>query len=102
MTKSFARTLIEDRRLILLRETAARPGGITTSTTLKTALYAASLQNLDIEQVEGDLAFLERAGLVALEPLHTNAMGVRLTERGEDYLRGGIDIEGLSAPRRRL
>lgn len=99
---SFSRQFTADRRLILLRELATQPGARSTSAFLRTLFYAATGMPVTVEDVEGDIEFFQRHGLANSKILSTNVWSVSLAEHGEEYLRGGIDIEGISAPRRKV
>jgi hypothetical protein len=99
--KSFATKLIEDRRLCLLRLLNEQSGRRANSSVLHMGLHHMA-HVCERHDVIGDLRVLEHHQLIALEQVTETVYGAELLSRGEDFLAGHIEIDGISRPRRGL
>jgi hypothetical protein len=97
MSKSFADTLQEDRRLVVLRILAAAPGFRANESILQAALdqwgHAVSR-----DQVRTDLMWLSEQRLLDTEEIG-GVLIVSLSGRGEDVQSGRATVPGIKRPR---
>ena len=97
--KPFATKLIEDRRLCLLRVLSEQPGRNANSSVLHMGMV--HLRHMcERKDVIDDLRFLELHQLLTLHQLTDTVYGAELVSRGEDFLHGYIEVDGVSRPRR--
>jgi hypothetical protein len=98
--KSFAEKLIEDRRLVALRLLAEQPGRRANSSVLHMGVVHMG-HTCTREQGLDDLRFLRDLRLVSMDPIADGVYGIELLGRGEDFLGGHVELDGVSRPRRR-
>ncbi|WP_041725535.1 VpaChn25_0724 family phage protein [Megalodesulfovibrio gigas] len=93
---SFAKTLTEDRRLVILRFLSEAQGWHLNTAVLHTALdnYAHSVSR---DQVETDAAWLAEQGLVTVEAVGPVRVAT-LTDRGLDVAEGRAVVPGVKRP----
>ena len=88
----------EDRRLAILVALHEEVSG-----TLNEHLLQAWLQTIGhavtTEQVLEDCVQLEKLGVVRTERDREDALVVKLTDRGDDFLQRRVAIEGIRSPR---
>lgn len=96
-TKSFAETLREDRRLVLLRLLAEQRGYTANSSQLH-----AGLQHLGVaatrDEVLTDLAWLAEQDLLRTREAVEGVVVAELTARGQDVARGHAIVPGVARP----
>lgn len=93
---SFAQTLLEDRRLVLLRLLAELPGYRSNSSVLTTLLDRFG-HTVSRDYVKTQLAWLAEQELVNVTDLDGLKLAT-LTERGHDAARGLASVPGVARP----
>lgn len=99
--KTLEQMIREDRRLAILRLLGEAPGKQMNSSLLHTALLHIRIV-VERHTMMDDLRFLQGQGLIELEQTSVNAdlYGIHLRSRGEDFLAGLFELDGVSRPRR--
>lgn len=93
---SYAARQAAFRRLHLLQLLAESPSYEATQYLLYQALPDRALA-ASLDQVAGDLAWLEEQGLVDVRPIDTARLA-RLTQRGADVAAGRASVPGVDRP----
>lgn len=97
---SFAKTLTEDRRLVILRFLSEAPACRLNTAVLRSALDGIG-HGVSRDQVETDTAWLAEQGLVTVEELGLSVGNIRvatLTTRGQDVAEGRAVVPGVKRP----
>ncbi len=99
--KTLEQLIREDRRLAILRLVNEATGKQMNSSILHTALLHIRIV-VERHVMLDDLRFLQTHGLIDMEQSDVNAelYGIHLRGRGEDFLQGLFEIDGVSRPRR--
>jgi hypothetical protein len=92
----FAKTMREDRRLVLLRLLNQAPGNEANTYVLATGLRSLG-HNCSQDQVETDSAWLTEQGLVKVKELDDVRI-VQLTSHGADVADGRAHVPGVKRP----
>jgi hypothetical protein len=93
---NFAAFVAEDRRLVILRVLAEMPAYRSNSFLLHT-LLAKWGHEPSVDQVKGDLAWLQEQGLLAFQDVEGVYIAT-LTTRGADVAAGRAVVPGVKRP----
>ncbi len=96
MKKMLAERLRETQRLTILHLIASLERRQIDSQTLRLAMRDLGLET-DSLLLDGELRWMERAGVVLVEDLPLSIM-IRLTEQGDLAQRGVIEVPGIARP----
>lgn len=98
MAKSFAESLKEDRRLVILK-LIGEAGGTANESVLRQGLeMAGHVAGVNYQTVRDELRHLEEAGCVKLEWFEDKFAVAKITKRGVDCAAGAIKVEGVKCP----
>lgn len=92
----FVAFLAEDRRLVILRVLADLPGYRTNSYLLQTLLTKFGHEP-SIDQLKGDLAWLQEQGLLSFDDIE-GVYVATLNGRGQDVAAGRAVVPGVKRP----
>ncbi|MCP1375378.1 ArsR family transcriptional regulator [Dyella lutea] len=97
--KTFAESLRETRRLVLLRLLSEQPGYRSNSSNLHTGLYALGIAG-SRDDVITDLHWLRDQALLDLDavPEVPGLFVANITARGNDVANGQASVPGISRP----
>lgn len=93
---SFAKLMLEDRRLVVLRLLSEAPGYSANESILHAALEDWGHQ-ASRDQVRGDLLYLEEQGCLATED-ESGILVVTANQRGLDAAAGRARVPGVKRP----
>ena len=96
MSRNYAQTLTEDRRLVILRVLSEMPTYKANSSIIYTLLSNWG-HSPSRDQVKSDLRWLEEQQLVQVEEVGTVFLAT-LTERGQDVSAGRALVPGVKRP----
>lgn len=99
--KTFEQMIREDRRLAILRLINEAPGKQINTSVLHAALLHIRIV-VERHVMMDDLRYLQVQGLIELEQTAVNVdlYGIHLRGRGDDFLAGLFELDGVSRPRR--
>jgi len=97
MSKTFAERELEDRRLVILRLLAERPGYSSSVSLLQAALEDFT-HHVSRDRVASDLAWLVEQNLITTAIVAEKVLTGTITARGIDVVAGKATVPGVKRP----